>query len=90
MHRIKKAWRKIPTPLRKSLIFLIGWVVVLAGIIMLITPGPGWVAIFLGFAILATEFAHAKRTQEWLVARLKIIVEWAKKLWLKIKKRLSK
>lgn len=42
-------------------IFVAGWVVVLAGILMLAIPGPGWGAIFLGFAILATEFLWARR-----------------------------
>ncbi|MFN8232340.1 MAG: PGPGW domain-containing protein [Actinomycetota bacterium] len=38
-----------------------GFVVILAGIAMLILPGPGWAAIFLGLAILATEYVWARR-----------------------------
>ena len=41
-------------------VFAIGVTVLAAGIAMLVLPGPGWVAIFLGFAILATEFAWAQ------------------------------
>ena len=37
----------------------LGLVVVVAGIVMLVIPGPGWLVIFLGFAIWATEFAWA-------------------------------
>jgi uncharacterized protein (TIGR02611 family) len=44
-----------------------GFAILLAGLIMLLTPGPGWPAIFAGLAILATEFHWAKR----LLARLK-------------------
>jgi uncharacterized protein (TIGR02611 family) len=41
-------------------VFTVGMAVLLAGVAMLILPGPGWAAIFVGFAILATEFAWAK------------------------------
>ena len=37
----------------------VGLAVVVAGIVMLVTPGPGWLVIFIGFAIWATEFAWA-------------------------------
>jgi uncharacterized protein (TIGR02611 family) len=36
-----------------------GGAVVLAGVAMIILPGPGWLTIFVGLAILATEFAWA-------------------------------
>lgn len=42
-------------------VFTVGWLIVLAGIAMLVLPGPGWAAIFVGFAILATEFVWARR-----------------------------
>jgi uncharacterized protein (TIGR02611 family) len=35
--------------------------IVLAGLAMLVFPGPGWAAIFLGLAVLATEYAWAHR-----------------------------
>jgi uncharacterized protein (TIGR02611 family) len=41
-------------------VFTVGMAVLLAGVAMLILPGPGWAAIFVGFAILATEFAWAR------------------------------
>jgi uncharacterized protein (TIGR02611 family) len=41
-------------------VFAVGVTVLAAGVAMLVLPGPGWVAIFLGFAILATEFAWAQ------------------------------
>jgi uncharacterized protein (TIGR02611 family) len=34
--------------------------VIIAGIVMLAAPGPGWLVIFLGLAVLATEFAWAE------------------------------
>jgi uncharacterized protein (TIGR02611 family) len=42
-------------------VFTVGAAVLGAGLIMIITPGPGWAAIFIGLAILATEFAWAQR-----------------------------
>jgi len=40
---------------------VIGFTVLLLGVIMLVTPGPGIVTIILGLAILGTEFVWAKR-----------------------------
>jgi uncharacterized protein (TIGR02611 family) len=42
-------------------VFTVGATVLLAGLVMMVTPGPGWAAIFVGLAILATEFAWAQR-----------------------------
>jgi len=46
---------------RRVVIGLIGGTVLLAGTIMLVTPGPGLVVIPAGLAILAVEFAWARR-----------------------------
>ncbi len=40
---------------------VIGFTVLLLGLIMLVTPGPGIVTIILGLAILGTEFVWAKK-----------------------------
>ena len=40
---------------------IIGFTVILFGLIMLVTPGPGIVAIIMGLAILGTEFVWARR-----------------------------
>lgn len=42
-------------------VFVVGLAVILGGLIMLVTPGPGWLAIIAGFALLATEFGWARR-----------------------------
>jgi uncharacterized protein (TIGR02611 family) len=39
---------------------LVGLIVVLLGIVFLVIPGPGWLVIFAGLGIWATEFAWAK------------------------------
>jgi uncharacterized protein (TIGR02611 family) len=40
---------------------IIGTTVLLIGIVLLVTPGPAFVVIPVGLAILATEFAWARR-----------------------------
>ena len=36
----------------------------LAGVVMLVTPGPGWVVILLGLGLLAAEFVWARRLMD--------------------------
>ena len=46
---------------KRLITVVIGFTIVLVGIIMLVTPGPGFVAIVLGLALLGTEFVWAKK-----------------------------
>ncbi|MFE7842817.1 TIGR02611 family protein [Streptomyces sp. NPDC057474] len=46
-------------------IFIVGLAVVVAGVIMLVVPGPGWLVIFGGMAIWATEFVWAQLVLRW-------------------------
>ncbi|MGW3207089.1 TIGR02611 family protein [Streptomyces sp. NPDC001135] len=46
-------------------VFVIGLAVVVAGVVMLPLPGPGWVVIFGGMAIWATEFVWAQLVLRW-------------------------
>lgn len=55
---------------RRIAIGLIGGTVVLAGVIMLVTPGPAFVVIPVGLAILAVEFAWARHWLHKLKANL--------------------
>lgn len=45
---------------RRTVVAVVGATVVLIGVVMLATPGPGLVVIPLGLAILSIEFAWAK------------------------------
>jgi uncharacterized protein (TIGR02611 family) len=40
---------------------VLGFVVLLAGLIMLVTPGPGLLVVIAGLALLAKEYAWAER-----------------------------
>jgi tellurite resistance protein TerC len=57
---------------RRIAVFIVGCSVILFGIALLVLPGPAVVVIPIGLAILATEFAWARR---WL----RIIRESAEK-----------
>jgi len=46
---------------RRVSVALIGFTVVLLGLVMIVTPGPGWLVILLGLSILSAEFVWARR-----------------------------
>lgn len=52
---------------RRVFKILAGFTLLLVGMVMLITPGPGWLVIIGGLAMLAAEFVWARR----LLDRLK-------------------
>lgn len=87
---LHKHWKRTPTRVRKPFIFLLGFAVVGAGIILLPLPGPGWVIIFFGFAILASEFEFAERIRDKLVHILKELIEYSKQVWKKFVRGLKK
>ena len=49
----------------KVAVAVVGTLVTVVGVVMLVTPGPAFVLIPLGLAILSTEFAFAKRWLQW-------------------------
>ncbi len=63
LSRIEKTIRRI----KRVFVAIIGFTVLLAGIAMMVLPGPAILVIPLGLAILATEFIWARR----LLKRLK-------------------
>jgi tellurite resistance protein TerC len=46
---------------------LVGFTLLALGVVMIVTPGPGWLTIMLALGILAAEFVWARR----LLDRLK-------------------
>jgi uncharacterized protein (TIGR02611 family) len=48
-----------------------GGVLLGAGLVMMVTPGPGLLVMVAGLAVLATEFAWAERQRDRLVSRAK-------------------
>ncbi|CAB4899049.1 unannotated protein [freshwater metagenome] len=47
--------------IKRVLVGIVGGLVTLIGVVALVAPGPGWLIIFTGLGILATEFAWAAR-----------------------------
>jgi len=52
--------RRRPRPIR-ALYIVVGFTVLLLGLVMLVTPGPAFVVIPFGLALLSLEFAWAER-----------------------------
>lgn len=52
---------KLPPRWRKIVVGIAGGVVLILGIITIPYPGPGWLIVFAGLAILASEFPWAER-----------------------------
>ncbi|MEV6316883.1 TIGR02611 family protein [Streptomyces sp. NPDC051776] len=46
-------------------VFLVGLAIVVGGVILLPLPGPGWLVIFAGMAIWASEFVWAQLVLRW-------------------------
>ena len=54
LHFIQRSGKRIA-------VTIAGFAVLLAGIALLVLPGPGWLLIFIGLTILATEYVWAER-----------------------------
>ncbi len=61
---------------KRVLIGVVGGLVLLAGLVMIPYPGPGWVVTFAGLAILSQEFAWAQRVMDAARARYDAWQEW--------------
>ena len=70
------------TPLGKMLwrigVTVLGCLVIAIGIVLLPLPGPGWVIIFGGLGILATEYTWAARVLSWLRRLVTRAGDWVK------------
>lgn len=49
---------------RRVFLIIAGFTLLLAGGVMLVTPGPGMLVIFLGLGLLAAEFVWARRLMD--------------------------
>ncbi|PPK63792.1 TIGR02611 family protein [Actinokineospora auranticolor] len=64
---------------------LVGGLVLVGGIVMIPYPGPGWVVVFLGLAILAVEFAWAHRALTYARGKYDAWTEWLKRQSLAVR-----
>jgi uncharacterized protein (TIGR02611 family) len=58
---------------------VVGGLVVALGIVMIPYPGPGWLVVFAGLAILATEFVWAERLLRFAKRYYDAWVNWLKR-----------
>jgi uncharacterized protein (TIGR02611 family) len=62
-------WVKTLQQAKRLIRIVTGFAVLLAGIVMLVAPGPGWLTIAGGLAILAVDFIWARRLLDRIKAK---------------------
>jgi uncharacterized protein (TIGR02611 family) len=65
---------------------VVGVAVIGIGIVLLPLPGPGWLVIFGGLGLLATEYAWAARLLRWMRWQVTRSTRWAAEqpLWVRL------
>ncbi len=68
----RRRLRANPTTARlyRGAVAVLGLVIVVAGLIAVPAPGPGWLIVFVGVSVWASEFEWAQRLLRWGRARL--------------------
>jgi uncharacterized protein (TIGR02611 family) len=87
MDKIKEWLSVLPHPIRWVLTLVIGFVLLILGLIMMVTPGPGLLFIFLGLSILALEIQWARELHKQGMQGLEMIVARLKDFWLRLIRR---
>lgn len=64
---------------------VVGAAVVLLGLFLVPLPGPGWLIVFVGLGILATEFAWAERLLDFARAKVRAWTDWIRRQSLVIR-----
>ena len=64
---------------KKVLVGILGGLVVLLGLILIPYPGPGWLVVFGGLAILSTEFLFAAKILKYTRVKYNAWTEWLKR-----------
>ncbi len=60
----------------RAAVFVVGLVIVGGGLVLVPLPGPGWVIVFVGLAVWASEFDAAQRLMDWVRGWLRLWTEW--------------
>lgn len=64
---------------KRIVVTVVGGLVLLAGILMIPYPGPGWLVVFAGLGILSSEFEWAKRVLDFVKAKYDSWQDWLSK-----------
>jgi uncharacterized protein (TIGR02611 family) len=64
---------------------IVGAAVTVGGLLLVPLPGPGWLIVFVGLAILASEFSWAQHLLDYARDRLQLWTRWlrAQALWVR-------
>jgi uncharacterized protein (TIGR02611 family) len=80
MQKLKNLLAKLPHPIRWVVTMIVGFVLLILGLIMMVTPGPGLLFIFFGLSVLSLEIEWARELNkaglqglEKIVAKIKLI-----------------
>jgi uncharacterized protein (TIGR02611 family) len=87
MEKIKQFLAKLPHPVRWALTMIIGFTLLILGLIMMITPGPGLLFIFFGLSILALEIEWARELNKQGLQGLERAVAKVKEWWVSVTRR---
>jgi uncharacterized protein (TIGR02611 family) len=60
----------------RIVIGVVGGAIVVGGIALIPLPGPGWLIVFAGLAVLATEFAWAQRLLDFAKDKVRAWTDW--------------
>ena len=81
VHRRREALRANPrrNHLYRMAVGALGTVVVVLGLVLVPLPGPGWLVVFLGLAVLGSEFSSARRLNAFGQRQLHRWVRWVER-----------
>jgi uncharacterized protein (TIGR02611 family) len=71
--------KRVKKQAKKTFIGVVGGIVLLAGIVMIPYPGPGWLVVFAGLGILSTEFEWAQRVLHFARGKYDAWQDWLKR-----------
>lgn len=75
--RVRAHWALGPA--YRAAVGVIGIAVVILGLILLPLPGPGWLVVFIGLGILATEFVWAERLLGYARRQVRRWTDWVRR-----------
>jgi uncharacterized protein (TIGR02611 family) len=86
LEKMKAFLSKLSHPIRWAIVMVIGFTLLILGLIMLVTPGPGLLFIFFGTSILALEIKWARELNQQGMQGLERIVAKLKQIFKRNKK----
>ena len=67
--------------LKRIFLIFLGTVIAVGSLVLAPLPGPGFVTVFLGLAILGGELLPAARLLDWAEVRLRRLAQFVREVW---------